>query len=133
MIPVSRPNAKIAAAGTLGFASALPFVFLTGTLAGWFSELGISMTMIGLLSSITLAYAFKLLQAPLVRRGLHCWMALRQFCLVAPFAGLAQRQSYRTTSTNGNRRRIASWRFWIRAGLVLTDRQCQRMAAQRSN
>ena len=76
MIPVSRPNAKIAAAGTLGFASALLFVFLTGTLAGWFSELGISMTMIGLLSSITLAYAFKLLQAPLVQRRLHCWIVL---------------------------------------------------------
>jgi hypothetical protein len=76
VIPVSRPNAKIAAAGTLGFASALLFVFLTGTLAGWFSELGISMTMIGLLSSITLAYAFKLLQAPLVQRRLHCWIVL---------------------------------------------------------
>ena len=113
MIPVFRPNAKMAAAGTLGFASAVPFVFLTGTLAVWFSELGISMTMIGLLSSITLAYAFKLLQAPLVQRGLHCWMALRQFYLAAAFAGLAQRQSNRTTRTNSIRRRIASKRFWI--------------------
>jgi len=71
VIPVSRPTAKIAAAGTLGFASALPFVFLTGTLAGWSFELGISMTMVGLMSSITFAYAFKLLQAPLFRCGLH--------------------------------------------------------------
>jgi len=85
-----RLNPKLAAAALLGFASALPFVFLTGTLSAWFSELGISMTMIGLLSSITLAYGFKLLWAPLVRRDLHRWMALSQIGLAAAFAGLAQ-------------------------------------------
>lgn len=84
------PGAKAVVAGILGFASALPFVFLTGSLAAWFSELGISMTTIGLLSSITLAYGFKLLWAPLVRDGLHRWMALCQFGLALTFAALAQ-------------------------------------------
>lgn len=84
-----RLDARTVAAGMLGFASALPFVFLTGTLAAWFSELGISMTTIGLLSSITLAYGFKLLWAPLVKRALHRWMAVCQLGLAIGFAALA--------------------------------------------
>ncbi len=90
MISNPRLTAKTVAAGILGFASALPFVFLTGSLAAWYSELGMSMTTIGLLSSITLAYGFKLLWSPLVRRALHRWMALCQFGLALAFVALAK-------------------------------------------
>lgn len=81
---------KTFVSGVLGFASALPFVFLTGSLAAWFAELGVSMATIGLLSSITLAYGFKVLWAPVVQQRLHRWMALCLFGMAFAFIVLAR-------------------------------------------
>lgn len=76
-------------AAVLGFASALPFVFLTGTLGVWISELGVSMAVLGMLSWITLGYGFKLLWAPLIRHHLMIWMAVCQCGLAVSFASMA--------------------------------------------
>ena len=76
-------------AAVLGFASALPFVFLAGTLGVWISELGVSMATLGMLSWITLGYGFKLLWAPLIRNNLMVWMAACQLGLALTFAGMA--------------------------------------------
>lgn len=52
----------------LGFASGLPVALLVGTLNAWLGEAGVTLTTIGVLSWIGLAYAFKFLWSPLVDR-----------------------------------------------------------------
>lgn len=76
-------------AGALGFSSSLPLVFLTGTLAAWLAELGMSMATIGFLSWITLTHGFKILWAPLIRSYLALWIAGCQLGLAISLIGLA--------------------------------------------
>lgn len=52
----------------LGFSSGLPLPLVFFTFLTWLAEAGISATNIGLLSGVGLAYAFKVLWAPLVDR-----------------------------------------------------------------
>lgn len=52
-----------------GFASGLPVALLVGTLNAWLGEAKVSLTTIGVLSWIGLAYAFKFLWSPLVDRA----------------------------------------------------------------
>jgi MFS transporter, PAT family, beta-lactamase induction signal transducer AmpG len=72
----------------LGFSSGLPFLMVGNTLGYWLREEGLSLSAIGLLSGVGLAYSLKFLWAPFVnqlrapifgflgrRRG---WMALSQ-------------------------------------------------------
>jgi PAT family beta-lactamase induction signal transducer AmpG len=52
----------------LGFSSGLPFLLVFGTLSAWLREAGISLTEIGMLSWVALAYSLKFLWAPFVDR-----------------------------------------------------------------
>lgn len=52
----------------LGFSSGLPLPLVFFTFLTWLAEAGVSATNIGLLSGVGLAYAFKVLWAPLVDR-----------------------------------------------------------------
>ncbi|QRM32139.1 MFS transporter [Microvirga sp. VF16] len=84
----------------LGFSSGLPFLLVFSTLSTWLREAGISLTIIGMLSWVALAYSLKFLWAPIVdrydvpglsrllgrRRG---WMALSQFGVMAGLIGMA--------------------------------------------
>ena len=83
----------------LGFSSGLPFLLVFSTLSTWLREAGISLTIIGLMSWVGLAYSFKFLWAPIVdrydvpvlarllgrRRG---WMALAQLGVMAGLIGM---------------------------------------------
>lgn len=68
LLRAALSNRKTAAMLAFGFASGLPFVLLIGTLNAWLGELKVSLTTIGVLSWIGLAYAFKFLWSPLVDR-----------------------------------------------------------------
>ena len=80
----------------LGFASGLPLLLTSGTLAAWARDAGVSLTNIGLLSSISALYALKFLWAPLLdrfalpmldrRRG---WLILFQVALMGLISAMA--------------------------------------------
>ena len=68
----------------LGFSAALPFLLVGGTLGFWLRSSGISLTMIGYLSWITLFYGLKIVWAP--------WMDKVRLPLL--YRLLGQRRSY---------------------------------------
>ncbi|WP_413987912.1 AmpG family muropeptide MFS transporter [Labrys okinawensis] len=84
----------------LGFSSGLPFLLIFSTQSARLREAGISLTVIGLISWVALAYSVKFLWAPLIdqydpplpvrflgrRRG---WMLLAQLGVAVGLAGLA--------------------------------------------
>lgn len=51
-----------------GFGAGLPNAMLIGTIPAWLGEWGVSLTMIGIISMLFLAYAFKFLWSPIVDR-----------------------------------------------------------------
>lgn len=51
-----------------GFGAGLPNAVLIGTIPAWLGEWGVSLTMIGIISMLFLAYAFKFLWSPVVDR-----------------------------------------------------------------
>jgi len=51
-----------------GFGAGLPNAVLIGTVPAWLGEWGVSLTMIGIISMLFLAYAFKFLWSPVVDR-----------------------------------------------------------------
>jgi MFS transporter, PAT family, beta-lactamase induction signal transducer AmpG len=84
---------------TLGFSSGLPFLMVGNTLGYWLREDGVSLTAIGLLSGVGLAYSLKFLWAPVIdrvrapffgrlgrRRG---WMALSQIVIAFGLIAMA--------------------------------------------
>ncbi|WP_246205244.1 AmpG family muropeptide MFS transporter [Microvirga arsenatis] len=93
-------DGRIALMLPLGFSSGLPFLLVFSTLSTWLREAGISLTAIGLMSWVALAYSLKFLWAPFVdrydvpvlsrllgrRRG---WMALSQLGVAAGLIGMA--------------------------------------------
>ncbi len=56
---------KVAVMFALGFSSGLPFMLVGNTLGFWLRESGVTLTTIGFLSWVGLAYSFKFLWAPL--------------------------------------------------------------------
>jgi PAT family beta-lactamase induction signal transducer AmpG len=92
-------DGRIALMLPLGFSSGLPFLLVFSTLSTWLREAGISLTVIGMLSWVALAYSLKFLWAPIVdrydvpglarllgrRRG---WMALSQLGVMAGLVGV---------------------------------------------
>lgn len=90
---------RVAAVLFLGFSSGLPLLLVYGTLSAWLTEAGTSLTMIGLFSWASTAYAVKWLWSPLVdrlplplftpvfgqRRG---WLLASQLVLAATMVGL---------------------------------------------
>jgi PAT family beta-lactamase induction signal transducer AmpG len=93
-------DGRIALMLPLGFSSGLPFLLVFSTLSTWLREAGISLTVIGMMSWVALAYSLKFLWAPIVdrydvpvlssllgrRRG---WMALAQLGVAAGLIGMA--------------------------------------------
>ncbi len=91
---------RVASLFFFGFSSGLPLALTGATLAAWFTETGASLTEIGLVSLVGLAYALKFLWSPLVdrlpvplltrrlgrRRG---WLLFAQLALVCALLGLA--------------------------------------------
>ena len=91
---------RVASLFFFGFSSGLPLALTGATLAAWFTEAGASLTEIGLVSLVGLAYALKFLWSPLVdrlplplltrflgrRRG---WLLLSQAALAVALIGLA--------------------------------------------
>lgn len=89
---LARP--KVAVMFALGFSSGLPFMLVGNTLGFWLRESGVTLTTIGFLSWVGLAYSSKFIWAPLVdkidipflgaklgrRRG---WMLLAQLVVMA--------------------------------------------------
>ncbi len=67
-IIASLRKPKAAAMAAFGFASGLPFAMVIGTLNAWLGEAGVDLATIGVLSWISLAYAFKFLWSPAVDR-----------------------------------------------------------------
>ena len=61
-------DGRIALMLPLGFSSGLPFLLVFSTLSTWLREAGISLTIIGLMSWVGLAYSLKFLWAPIVDR-----------------------------------------------------------------
>jgi len=93
-------DGRIALMLPLGFSSGLPFLLVFSTLSTWLREAGISLTIIGLMSWVGLAYSFKFLWAPLVDRydvpGLarflgrrRAWMLVAQLGVMAGLIGMA--------------------------------------------
>lgn len=83
----------------LGFSSGLPFLMVGNTFGYWLREEGTSLTAIGLISGVGLAYSLKFLWAPIIdrvraplfgrlgrRRG---WMALSQILIAAGLVAMA--------------------------------------------
>ncbi len=90
---------KVAVMLALGFSSGLPFLLTGNTLGYWLREQGVTLTAIGFLSWVGLAYSLKFLWAPLIdrldapvfgklgrRRG---WMALAQVLVGFGLLGMA--------------------------------------------
>ncbi|NQV47214.1 MAG: AmpG family muropeptide MFS transporter [Rhodospirillaceae bacterium] len=83
----------------LGFSSGLPLLLVYSTLSAWLKESGVSLTMIGLFSWASTAYALKFLWAPLVDKmplpGLtrllgqrRSWLVLSQALIAITMIGL---------------------------------------------
>lgn len=80
----------------LGFGSGLPFLLVGGTLSTWLRDVGVGLSLIGLVSYASFFYVLKFLWAPLIdryplpflgrRRG---WLALSQILLAGALAGMA--------------------------------------------
>lgn len=92
-------NARMAALVGIGFASGLPYILATDTIAAWLSSLSIDVTTIGLFSLIMLPYGLKFMWAPLMDRllppGLRglgrrkAWLLLAQILISCTLAGIA--------------------------------------------
>lgn len=99
----SLKKPKVAVMLALGFSSGLPFMLVGNTLGFWLREGGITLTTIGFLSWVGLAYSFKFLWAPLIdkvrvpligkklglRRG---WLLISQVLIGAALIGMAMVQ-----------------------------------------
>jgi PAT family beta-lactamase induction signal transducer AmpG len=80
----------------LGFGSGLPFLLVGGTLSTWLRDVGVALSVIGLVSYASFFYVLKFLWAPLIdryplpflgrRRG---WLVFSQVLLAGSLAGMA--------------------------------------------
>ena len=61
-------NRKTGFMALFGFASALPYALLLGTLYAWLSDAQVDLETMGVFSLIGLAYSFKFLWSPLLDR-----------------------------------------------------------------
>lgn len=105
---------RVAAILFLGFSSGLPLLLVYGTLSAWLTEAGTSLTMIGLFSWASTAYAVKWLWSPLVdrlplpiltgflgqRRG---WLLASQVAVAGTMVGLG------SSDPSGNLVETALW------------------------
>ena len=84
----------------MGFSSGLPLLLVFGTLSFWLREADVSLTDIGYMSWVALAYGFKWLWSPLVDRlplpllsrwlgRRRSWMLFSQLLIAASLVGMA--------------------------------------------
>ena len=80
----------------LGFSSGLPLALLTGALQAWFSDAGLSLIAVGMLSLIGLPYSYRFLWAPLLDRCAlfsmgkrRSWILVMQLLLLIGFNAMA--------------------------------------------
>ena len=84
----------------MGFSSGLPLLLVFGTLSFWLREADVSLTDIGYMSWVALAYGFKWLWSPLVDRmplpllstllgRRRSWMFFSQLLIAAALVGMA--------------------------------------------
>ena len=83
----------------LGFSSGLPFLLTGNTFGYWLRDEGTSLTAIGFISWVGLAYSFKFLWAPVIDRATppllsrlgqrRSWTLLSQFAIAAGLVGMA--------------------------------------------
>ena len=99
----SLKQPKVAVMLLLGFSSGLPFLLVGNTLGFWLREGGITLTTIGFMSWVGLAYSFKFIWAPLIdkvqvpilgkklglRRG---WLVVSQLLVMLSLAGMSMVQ-----------------------------------------
>ena len=93
----TQPRVRVMLA--LGFSSGLPFILTGATLGYWLRDEGTSLTVIGFISWVGLAYSLKVLWAPLVDRmdapflgslgRRRSWMLFAQLVVAASLAGMA--------------------------------------------
>ena len=95
-----RQDRRYLAAIGLGFASGVPFQLVYYTQSDWWTQAGVALHTIGLMSELTIAYKFKFLWAPFLdrfdppliaawlgrRRG---WIVLSQILCMAALSGIA--------------------------------------------
>lgn len=90
------PSKRLVILTVLGFSSGLPLALTSGTLQAWFTQAGISVMSIGMLSLVGLPYVLKFLWAPLLdhfnltplgRR--RSWMLISQLGLIVALTVLA--------------------------------------------
>ena len=95
-----RQDRRYLAGVGLGFASGVPFQLIYYTQSDWWSQAGVALHTIGLMSELTIAYKFKFLWAPFLdrfdpplfagwlgrRRG---WIVVSQLLCMAALAGVA--------------------------------------------
>ncbi|ASQ46390.1 AmpG family muropeptide MFS transporter [Legionella clemsonensis] len=80
----------------LGFSSGLPLALITGTLQAWYADVGMSVLATGMLSLISLPYAYRIAWGPLLDRysllpigRRRSWMLIMQLGLLIGFNALA--------------------------------------------
>lgn len=80
-----------------GFASGLPMALVTSTLSAWYTEAGISILGVGMLTLVAQPYIYKFFWAPLLDRfdplGMgrrRSWMLITQILIIASLAWMAQ-------------------------------------------
>jgi MFS transporter, PAT family, beta-lactamase induction signal transducer AmpG len=80
-------NPRLVAILFMGFASGLPLALTGATLQVWLTELGVSLTDVGLLALVGASYSLKFLWAPVLDRApvplLSAWLGQRRAWLVA--------------------------------------------------
>ncbi len=82
-------NQRVMSILLLGFASGLPIALTISTLQAWYTETGVKLMTIGLLSLVGLPYTFKFLWAPFFDRFTPKWFGRRRGWIVLMQAGLA--------------------------------------------
>lgn len=80
----------------MGFSSGLPLALITGTLQAWYADVGMSVLATGMLSLISLPYAYRIAWGPLLDRysllpigRRRSWMLMMQLGLLFGFNALA--------------------------------------------
>jgi len=72
IISLQKPTSWLLLA--MGFSAGLPFLLVGGTLGLWMRQSGLSLSLIGYFSWVTLAYGFKFIWAPLLKRLNLSWL-----------------------------------------------------------
>ncbi|WP_019217542.1 AmpG family muropeptide MFS transporter [Legionella tunisiensis] len=89
-------NKRLLIVFLLGFSSGLPLALISSTLQAWFADTGMSVLATGMLSLVSLPYAYRIAWGPLLDRyslsslgKRRSWILTMQFALLIGFNGMA--------------------------------------------